>query len=149
MMLAVAVGVGVAAAAWLHERRADRDEHRRELYQALYQEESDAALYFSPPSPEARPITRCDSADARVAAAVQRAAQAEAESCRLAQEMDAVATAHFAIEQCALCADRMRDHALVPCGHVACGVCGQRCVDAGVCDLCNENVDGVIALRLQ
>ena len=149
MMLAVAVGVGVAAAAWLHERRADRDEHRRELYQALYQEESDAALFFSPPSPEARPITRCDSADARVAAAVQRAAQAEAEACRLAQEMDAVSTAHFSIEQCALCADGMRDHALVPCGHVACGVCGLRCLRTGVCELCYEPVEKLIALRLQ
>ena len=84
MMLAVVVGL--AAAAWLHERGQERRERQRmhrlvEEDTALW-ETSGPHLDEQPPSPTAR----CDAtADARVAAAVQRAAQAEADAAAALQ----------------------------------------------------------------
>ena len=79
MMLAVVVGL--AAAAWLHERRQERKE--RQFQRRLVAE--DAAIWETSgldlDGRPASPSVRGDAtADARVAAAVQRAAKAEAES---------------------------------------------------------------------
>jgi hypothetical protein len=88
MMLAVVVGL--AAAAWLHERSLERKERQRQ--RRLVAEDTaiweTSGLYLDgrPASPAARGDA---TADARVAAAVQRAAQAEAEAAaamELAQE---------------------------------------------------------------
>lgn len=157
----LAVVVGIAAAAWVeHEREVSQRKRRV----ARVVDEAEAAALWEhgePAPPAAVPRLEASSADARVAAAVTRAAEAEAEAMQLARALEEARRSALSASdedawtelsstlgenaRCSQCRGGVRTHALVPCGHSCCGDCAARGDEA--CVLCGAAIQYALLLK--
>jgi len=81
-------------------------------------------------------------------AEVERAREAAAEAAAAAAAAEAAAAAAYAQKGdetlCVVCVDAVKDHAMVPCGHICvCGPCSKRLPKA-TCPVCRADVSCII-----
>jgi hypothetical protein len=147
--MALAIVVGVCTALFI-EARLEALRRRRERQiaaEALLfcddDEHDDAKEDVGEIEEMPRTTPRASSADARVAAAVHRAAMAEAAFSELAREV--AEKEEPRLLACLLCSNS--DAALLalsPCGHVLCSTCAT----ASMCEVCGATLTGSVELNL-